>query len=114
MSHLILELIIVKILLIVVVMENGQKLNNKSESPTMFYKMFIFFTNLPLELNLIILDYSNFFQEQHKIKYTKVLNYIRRQVPKFMYEISQLYRGIFKITYYCFEKDNKQILIMKN
>ena len=74
--------------------------------------MFVF-TNLPLELNLIILDYSNFFQEQHKIKYTEVLNHIR-QVPKFMYEISLLYRGIFKITYYCFEKDNKQVLIMKN
>jgi hypothetical protein len=77
----------------------------------MFYKMFIF-TNLPLELNLIILDYSNFFQEQHKIKYVKILNFIR-QVPKFMYEICQLYRGIYQITYFCFEKDNKQTLIMK-
>jgi hypothetical protein len=73
----------------------------------------IFFTNLPLELNLIILDYSNFFQEQHKMKYVKVLNHIRK-LPKFMYEICQLYRGIFKITYYCFEIDNKQTLIMKN
>ena len=73
--------------------------------------MFIF-KNLPSELKLIILDYSNFFQEKHKEKYVKVMDIIS-SLPIFMYEICHLYRGIYPITYYCFEKDNKQTFIIK-
>ncbi len=66
-----------------------------------------FFEDLPLELNLVVLDYANYFKQEHEKKFAKVLNVIK-QFPKFNYEVSVLYRGMYKITYCCFEKDDKK------
>ena len=72
--------------------------------------MFVF-ENLPLEINLMILNYTNYFQEEHRRKFKYVINVINT-FPKFI-EVFSTKICNRRTIYHHFEKDQRKIYTLK-
>ena len=65
------------------------------------------FDNLPLELNNLIFEYYNYYQQEHKIHFDKTLNFINK-IPKFLRRFKQRARRSI-IIYYIFQDEKNAI-----
>jgi hypothetical protein len=72
--------------------------------------MFIF-KNLPKELNWMIIDYHNYIQDEHELKFRVVLDVIKK-FPKFV-EVIHPKVCNRRTTYHHFEKDCKHFYLIK-
>jgi len=70
------------------------------------------FDNLPIELNNLIFEYYNYYQQEHKTHFDKTLNFINK-IPKFLRRFKQrARRGM--IIYYIFQDENSVYYIIEN
>jgi len=70
------------------------------------------FDKLPIELNNLIFEYYNYYQQEHKIHFDKTLNFINK-IPKFLTRFKhRARRGM--IIYYIFQDENCIHYIIEN